>query len=250
MAQISRPFQIALAAVVLLGGIWLFALQGDSKSGGSSSQPAASSPPKSAAQPSSSSSSASSDAATGGTTAPGVSGLSRAIAKAHGAVSTSEQNAHELQKKSEAASSTSNQTSESASAQTPAPAKATASTPARATPAPAKPKQAAVLATKQKTVESELRAGDVVVLLFWDRKGADDIAVHNAVRGLARGNRKIAVHESSARQVAQYGTVTRGVQVLGTPTVLVVGRHGKTKALTGLTDRYALQQAISEARKS
>ena len=247
MAQISRPFQIALAAVVLIGGVWLFALQGDSSSKSSSSQPAASSPSGSGAG---SSSPASADAETGGTTAPGVSGLSRAIAKAHGAVTTSEQNARQLQQKSDAASSSSNQTSESASAQTPAPAKATQSTPARTAPAPTKPNRVAVLATKQKTVESKLRAGDVVVLLFWDHKGADDIAVHNAVRGLAHGNHKIAVYQSSSKQVAAYGTVTRGVQVLGTPTVLVVGRHGKTKTLTGLTDRYALRQAISEARKS
>jgi len=36
MAQISRPFQIALLAMVVLAGVWFFALQGHSSSGGSS----------------------------------------------------------------------------------------------------------------------------------------------------------------------------------------------------------------------
>ncbi len=43
MTQISRPFQIALAAVVLLAAVWFVALRGHSSSG-SSSTPAASAP--------------------------------------------------------------------------------------------------------------------------------------------------------------------------------------------------------------
>ena len=37
MAQISRPFQIGLVAVVALAGVWLFALHGHSSSSSSGS---------------------------------------------------------------------------------------------------------------------------------------------------------------------------------------------------------------------
>ena len=38
----------------------------------------------------------------------------------------------------------------------------------------------------------------------------------------------VKVFESSANEVASYGAITRGIQVYGTPTILVVDKHGKT----------------------
>src|SRR6202011_847891 len=92
MAQLSRPFQIALAALALFAIVWLLALRGHS--GGTSE-------PGSPAAPSKSSASAPSSVYHG--SAPGVEGLTRDLAKAHGAVTTSEQNAKKLEKKSDRA---------------------------------------------------------------------------------------------------------------------------------------------------
>ena len=63
-------------------------------------------------------------------------------------------------------------------------------------------------------------------------------------------NRDIAVHYSSPEEVGAYGTVTRSLQILQTPTILVISPSGRTKTLTGLVDAYAIRQAIKEARKS
>ena len=96
MMQLSRPFQIVLVTFCLFAAVWFFALRGHSAStsGGGSSPPSAASP---AAQP-----------ATPSTpyhgSAPGVAGLTRAIEKAQGAVTQSEQHAKRLQQKSAQAS--------------------------------------------------------------------------------------------------------------------------------------------------
>src|SRR6478736_5391653 len=94
MTQISRPFQIALAAVAVLGVVWVLALHGHSSN---STQPAS--------QSSGGGNSAASPSKIYHGSAPGVEGLTRAVDKAHGAVATSQQNAKELEEKSAAASS-------------------------------------------------------------------------------------------------------------------------------------------------
>lgn len=247
MAQISRPFQIALVAVVLVAGVALFALKGGSSS---KSGAGGSSAPVAAAKPSPPSSKPSSSTSDNLPQAPGVAGLERAIEKAHGAVATSQQNAHQLEQKSQEATDP----DAGGAAAPPAPA-ASGSAPATAAPstttAPSPTKSARPskrtrgASSKQRAVEAELAAGDVVIILFWDRKGADDVAVHTAVEHAAGFG--VDVHVSTASQVAEYGTLTRGVGVYGTPTTLVVGPGGKTKVITGLTDEYSLRQAISEA---
>jgi hypothetical protein len=254
MAQISRPFQIALAGIALLGLVWVFALHRPA----SSSTTAAKAPAVAAATPTQASSSNGSPA--GGTSggaskiyhgsAPGVAGLTRAIAKAHGAVATSQQNAKQLEEKSAQASGAATSSSSSTPttpALTPAPAKTSAPTVAK-TPAPAHSKVPSL--ARQHLVEAELAKGRVVALLFWSSKGADDVAVKSAIDSLARSDHGLAVHVVAADQVASFGTITRGIQVYGTPTILIVGKHGQTRTLTGLQDAFAIQQAVSEAHHS
>ena len=92
----------------------------------------------------------------------------------------------------------------------------------------------------QRTVEAELAKGDVVVLLFWNPKGADDVAVHRALQLVLNAHRsarqQIAVQEAQPSRVASFGSITRGVQVYATPTILIVNKHGQTIVLTGLQD--------------
>ena len=99
----------------------------------------------------------------------------------------------------------------------------------------------------QHAVEADLAKGDVVVLLFWNPGGTDDKSVHKAVRAL-KSAKHVAVQEAAASQVASFGSVTRGVQVYTTPTILVIARTGKAIALTGVQDAFAIEQAIAEAR--
>jgi hypothetical protein len=288
MAQISRPFQIALVAFGLLVAVWFFALHGHSSTSGSGSTPAAPAAPSAAAQ-------AENAAAPSGVyhgSAPGVAGLTRAIEKAHGAVASSQQNAKQLQEKSAQASSASQ--SGAASPASPA-AKAPASTHAgaTATAAPKAPAAASTEATRaagqskaaeartgpqrmparQVLVERALKEGKIAVVLLWNSKGADDVAVMNelrlleavhhlirpiagtpAVRRALSGSgleleKKFAAFVAPASQVTSFGTITRGVQVFGTPTLLVINKRGQVTKLTGLTDAYAIEQTIDEARR-
>jgi cytoskeletal protein RodZ len=125
--------------------------------------------------------------------------------------------------------------------------------------------------TGQREVEAELKQGKIAVLLFWNPAGSDDVVVHNELRLLLRLHtiagkakaeefrhaekffglelaKKIVVHEALASQVTSYGSITRGIQIYGTPTILVINPRGQAIVLTGITDAYSIEQAIEEAR--
>jgi hypothetical protein len=242
MAQLSRPYQIALAALGVLALAWFAVLH---RPGSSPSEPA-SAP---AAHVSASGPSA-------GSTAPGVAGLTRDIAKAHGAVAQSEKNAAQLQSKSAQASNEAAPSSASAiptkhAANAPAATnKAVAHKPAP-THATSSANGAAQQAAEQAVLQQELKQGKTVLLLFWNPKSSDDASVRQALLAVsAHAKGKVAVHVAQAGQVGRYGSMTKDVQVLQTPTLLVVGRKGLAVTMTGLVDRYAIEQAILEAKKA
>ncbi len=262
MAQLSRPFQIALVSVCLFAAVWFFALQGHSTStGGSGSAPAVttSTPSVSNATATGATHSAATAAVVARAKAeaktghiyhgpvPGLEGLTRDIARAHGAVAAIG---------ASPSNPTSTQTKTPAKAVTTEPAKAGPATPATTvtkTPAGIAHKGASAPATAtlsgQHAVEADLAKGDVVVLLFWNPNGADDRSVQHAVQSVKSANH-VSVQEAEAKQVASYGSVTRGVQVDATPTILVIAKSRQAIVLTGVQDAFAIQQAIAEARST
>jgi len=266
MAQISRPFQIALVAVVLLAGVWLFALQGhtSSTSPSSSSAPAASTPATTAT-----SATAPAHAAAGAKATHAAShGLARTSAHtspaAHGrraSAPSAKHSAAPAHRTSTAsapavhpsASATHTAAPPSAKAHTPAASGAHTAAPATSGASTAHSAPANAAPAGQRTVESELAKGDVVVLLFWNPLGADDTVVHRAVQQVQaaarRSHHALAVHEATAAKVGEYGSVTRGVQVDATPTVFVINRHASAIVLTGIQDAFSIEQAIAEARQ-
>jgi hypothetical protein len=288
MAQLSRPFQIALVGVCLLAGVSLFALHGRSTStSGSGSAPAvtASTPAVTkastiATKPSAANAAviarAKAEAETGHIyhgPVPGLEGLTRDIARAHGAVaaigaspSHPASTAGHAGSASAATSATATRTTTATRTQTKTStttvthtktsAKAVTATPAKTvTQAPTSTahKTASATATVslsgQHAVEADLAKGDVVVLLFWNPAGTEDISVHRAVQAVKRGNH-VAVQEAKASQVASYGSITRGVQVETTPTLLVIDKQGHALMLTGVQDTFSIEQAINEARSA
>jgi hypothetical protein len=281
MTQISRPFQIALVAVGVLMAVWFLALRGHS-----ASSPSASSAGSAAAATSTPAAQApGAPSAIYHGSAPGVEGLTRAIAKAHGAVATSQQNAKQLEEKSAqvsggasapAAASPSHTGSVAGSAQ-----KTSATTSvgpaARTAPvakAPGSLTGAHRTPARQALVERALKEGKIAVILFWNPKGADDKAVqfelrlleavHHLIRPVANTpkvrhelraynlelQKPFAAFEASANQVTSFGSITHGVRVYGTPTMLIINKRGQVKSVTGLTDAYAIEQTIDEARHS
>jgi hypothetical protein len=250
MTQLSRPYQIALVTLALLVLVWFAALHGrrPSSGGGSGSSPASSSAP---AAPSAA---AEAKAAAAPThiyhgPAPGVGGLTRAIDKAHGAVAQSQREAHRVETSEPSASSAAAPATHAASPAAPHPA-VTTPVHTHASP-PAAKHAAAAVPSAQATVEHELQHGKTVLILFWNRHGSDDVAVHSALPAVQHAlGGKVAVHYASAGQVGSFGTITHAVQVTQTPTLLIVNRHGQTTVLTGLADAFAIRQAVSESRHS
>jgi phage I-like protein len=248
MAQLSRPFQIAIAGVLVLAGIWVVALRGHSNNSPSASVtvPSTVKPPVATKHHSS---------------APGVAGLEKDVEKARGAVKTSETNAKQLEKKSEQASSPSSAPSSTPStshtSSAPSTTKSHSSTGTKTGTAkhpksstPATTKNSAAPAHEQ-AVEAALSQGKVVLILFWNSKGFDDQKTHSALKQLkGTPGLKLFVSNSSAAQVATYGTITRGIQVFGTPTLLVINHKDEAITLTGLQDSYTIRQAVEEARGS
>jgi hypothetical protein len=101
----------------------------------------------------------------------------------------------------------------------------------------------------QAAVEAELKQGKTVAVLFWNSKASVDQTVQRELQavGHTQGG-KLAIHDARPAQVGSFGSITRDVQVLQTPTILIVNKHGQTTALTGLTDSFSIEQAIAEAR--
>jgi cytoskeletal protein RodZ len=232
MAQLSRPFQIALVAVVLLAGVWLFALQGRSTTTGGAGSSATVSPSAPAApvvhKPARTTSKASSSHTSSTRAAPGSASHKVSTSATHAPV-------HRAVK-----------TVTKTATHTPAKAvtKAPTSTAHKGASAPA-----AATLTGQHAVEADLAKGDVVVLLFWNPSGTDDVATHKAVQAV-KSVRRVAVQEAAADQVASFGSVTRGVQVYATPTIFVIGAHRQAIVLTGVQDAFSIEQTIAEARSS
>jgi hypothetical protein len=278
MAQISRPFQIVVAVFLVFACVWLFALQGRSSTPtSSSSAPVVSATTPTASAPSTAASSATSATAKAAKgkgasghvyhgPVPGLEGLSRDIHKAHHAVGVSEGRTQRIENKSaqvsgEAAPTHAPTHTSAATTVTKATthtsnkaASKTSSTTSSKTATSVAHKHASTLAatlTGQRTVEAELAKGDIVLLLFWNPQGTDDVAMQQAVRHVQTVDRssrqRVAVQEAMASQVASFGSVTRGVQVYATPTLFVINKHGHAIVLTGLQDPFSIQQAIDEA---
>jgi hypothetical protein len=250
MAQLSRPFQVMIAGVLVLAVVWVVALRGHSSSPSSSvTVPTTVTPPAQKAP----------DATKHHSSAPGVAGLEKAVEKAHGAVKTSEANAQQLEKKSAEASSPSSSPSSAPSAShtssAPSTTKSHSSTgtgtskqPNGSTPATA---QRSSAPAHERAAEAALKQGKVVLILFWNSKGFDDQQTHAALNKLkGTPGLELFVSDATSSQVSTYGTITRGIQVFGTPTLLVINNKDEAITLTGLQDSYTIRQAIEEARGS
>lgn len=261
VAQVSRPFQIALGAVALFGLVWMIALRAHS-SNPSEPAPSSSSAPTAATSPAAQSKAAKPTHVYHGA-APGVEGLTRAVAKAHGAAATSQQSANQLQRKSAEASGESH-------APASAPAKVAASKGASSTTSTRQPVLAAPHTRKavrhrgtstsksragrsaaQVTVEGELAHGKTVMLVFWNPKSTVDREVEEQAGALAGDSKgTVRMHAALPHQVGTFGKITEVAHVYQTPTILIVNKRGVVSILTGLTDVFALRQAVKEARSA
>jgi hypothetical protein len=208
--QISLPFRVALVALVVVGGLWFVVLR-----------------PKS-------------DSTSKSSTAPGVTGLANDVAKAKDAATASDAaNAN-----TEAAA---NAVGSEGTTSTPA-ANGTAAQPGATANgnAPAKSGLAddAVAGDPSKAVLSAVDEGKVAVVLFWNKKASDDRATRRALRDVDLHHGKVVARAVPIGEVGKYEAITRGAQVLESPTVLVIGAGGKARAITGYTQAKEIDELI------
>ncbi len=98
-------------------------------------------------------------------------------------------------------------------------------------------------------IAAELHQGKTVLLLFLNPKGYDDDATAIDTTEVAYKLRDhVATHFALANQVNSFGSITRNIQVYQTPTLLVINPKREVTTITGLTDAFALEQAIAEAK--
>jgi hypothetical protein len=207
--QISLPYRIALVALLVVGAVWFAVLR--PKSGGE-------------AEPAS-------------TPAPGVTGLANDVTKAKDAVDTAN-----------AASGAAATTSPAKAAKATKPAAAAATKPAPKPVKPAKPGLAddAAPGDPSRPLLADVDSGKVAVVLFWSSKGSDDRATRRALRAVDRHHGNVVATAIPVSDVGKYEAITRGAQILESPTVLVIGAGGKARSITGYTQAKEIDQAVSD----
>jgi hypothetical protein len=211
--QVSKPVLIALAAVLVFAVAHFTVLAPKTDSGTAP-------PPQ----------------------APGQQGLNNAIGKANNAVAQSQASARAAE-----------QAAQQPTAATKNKAKATAAPKAKAPVAPAKAQPAAKplpkLADDDRSgpMLQDLAQGKVVVALFFNPHASDDNAVLRAVRSANRRHGRVVLHSIPIDNVGDYDAITTGVQILQTPTVLVMGPDFKARTIVGYTDVDSIDQAVLDA---
>jgi hypothetical protein len=211
MQQLSRPYQIALVALLLFAAAWFTVLK-------PSDPVEAVVPPPAVAG------------------IPGATGLGTAVEKAEGAAATS-------------AAASAAAGADPAAPVTPAPGSAAPVDPAAAAPAdpPAKdPAVDAEPADPSAPILRDVARGKVAVVLFFSREGAEDRAVRRALLAADRHAGEVVVHAASIARVADYAAITQGVQVLQAPTLLVIGKDNRARPLVGFADTRSIDQLVAD----
>lgn len=235
MTQVSRPMLIALVGTLAFAAVWFTVLRPKSAttetSAPAAAQPAPSSDAASGAAPSSAPAST-----------PGV-GVTKNVEKAEQAADTANgkiaADAAQADAVGGAAPSTGQaDPSAQAASSGSAPAAAGAGAATKVTIDERAP-------AAERAVLRELADGKVVVMLFWDRKAADDREARRAVRAATSGRKNVAVRIVPASEVGSYESITGGVTIEQSPTTLVIGPQRKAVTISGLVDELEIEQAIA-----
>ena len=234
MAQISRPYQIALLAVLGLAAAWFLLLNHSSNNSSTASSPPSSATPVTHLAKATPPLHARSSASVHPLAATAHKKLHLVSKPTHGKVLRSVSAPRLATTHSHARGSTSTH------AQSPDIDRTGSST---ASNQPVKSSDPKAL-----QVERELAQGKTVLLLFWNPKSVDDRAVQHQLRLAAHSlGSRVATHEASASEVDAFGALTQRVHVAQTPTILIINREEKVSTLTGFTDAFVIHQAVSEA---
>ena len=101
-----------------------------------------------------------------------------------------------------------------------------------------------------KPVAAALRRHQVLVLLFWNGRSADDQAVHAALKRVDRWNGRVSVQSAPISRIARYGRIARGVDIQQSPTVVVADPNLRAETLVGYVDAATINQAVVDALRN
>ncbi len=99
-------------------------------------------------------------------------------------------------------------------------------------------------------MRSAIRQDDVLVLLFWNKKGADDRDVRRSLRGVDRWDGRVTVEAAPLSAISRYGRIARGLDVNQSPTVVVVDPELRAETIVGFTDTQTIDQLVVDAFKN
>lgn len=180
--------------------------------------------------------------------------LSSAIAAAHAAVNTS--NAASVahggtvpQPAPAAPASTATRPQGAGtSGSTATPRRAQTATTVRRTP-PQAPSRARsrTAAGREHAVERALRTNEVIALLFYNSRGADDLAVRAELAGISVRGARILKLAVPLEELSRYPAVTNQVPVVQSPTLVLIDGSHRAHLLVGYTTGFELAQRITDA---
>jgi hypothetical protein len=207
VSQISPPIRILLVASIGLIAAWMLFLRPSAEE--------APAPAKTA-------------------TAPGVTGLSKAVDSAKDAAGAQEARDAKVQ---------------SATGEDAAASKSGSATAGPGAKSGAE-QSSTDLVGVPRPVAKALEAEKVVVLLFHNPKSADDVAVRKQLKRVDRWGGEVVVRSADVKSVSRYAKITRGADVQQSPTVVVVDRRRNATTLVGYNDAAAIDQAVVDALRA
>jgi hypothetical protein len=106
------------------------------------------------------------------------------------------------------------------------------------------------LARLPKDVRGAVKDRKVMVLLFYNNRSIDDRAVRRELAKVDRRGHQIFVDAHWIKSVARYQAITRGAEVVQSPTVVVVDRNLKAQTLVGFVDAETIDQSALDALRA
>jgi hypothetical protein len=87
----------------------------------------------------------------------------------------------------------------------------------------------------------------VVVLAFFQKRGADDSATRSAVADVKRRH-LASVFTDNIDHIGRYGPVVGALGIHQAPAIVIVDSHRRARLVEGFVDPESLAQEVSDAR--
>ena len=98
-----------------------------------------------------------------------------------------------------------------------------------------------------KDVRKAVLKRQVLVILFYNNRSADDRAVRRELAHISHYGNQVFVTAHWIKNVARYQAITRGVDVEQSPTIVVADANLKADTLVGYSDRDTIDQMVVDA---